>query len=103
MNFLLNEALREITRAQNPRLNDWSPEQDRQDDLKAGLEHDFRLQIEGSIIIIWPDSKRALHWCYEHLPEDCPRWGATGYVIEHRYIADVVDGMLRDDLKEHTT
>ena len=61
--------------------------------------HDFRVQFEGSIVILWPDSDRASAWCEEHLPETCDRWGKNGYVIECRFIAGVVDGMIRDGLE----
>jgi hypothetical protein len=59
---------------------------------------DFDVQNEGSIFILWPTNEKGLNWCYEHLPEDAPRWGLNGYVIEHRYIADIVAGAERDGL-----
>lgn len=62
-------------------------------------EHDFRIQFEGSIVILWPDSSPALHWCWDKLPETAHRWGKNGYVIENHYIDDVVLGMRRDGLK----
>ena len=62
-----------------------------------GPEHDFELNDQGTIWIFDPISTAALQWCYAHLPEDCPRWG-KGYVVEHRYIEDIVNGAKRDNL-----
>jgi len=98
----LNFALLDIAESLDPnpsRDRDFAPERDRQDELKNPT-HDFRIQFEGSIVILWPDSKRALQWCYDHLPETCDRWGKNGYVIETRFIADVAAGMVRDGLEE---
>jgi hypothetical protein len=61
-------------------------------------QHDFRVQDEGTIKIFWPTSQNAISWCESHLPDDCPRWGKNGYVIEHRYIDDIVAGATADGL-----
>jgi len=63
-----------------------------------GPEHDYILIDHGSIVHLIPVSYAALQWCYAHLPEDAPRWGANGYVIEPRYVDPIVDGMRRDGL-----
>jgi len=69
------------------------------DDPKAfGPEHDFEVIVEGSVVIFDPVSKAALQWCYAHLPEDCMRWGKVGYVVEPRYIDDIIKGAKRDGL-----
>lgn len=74
-------------------------------DIGAGLcreswtaSHDFEVEDHGSIFILTPTSDAGLNWCWEHLPEDAQRWGKFGYVIEHRYIQDIVAGMERDGL-----
>ena len=59
---------------------------------------DFDVTDHGSIFVLEPISDAALQWCYTHLPEECDRWGKVGFVIGHRYIADVVAGMERDSL-----
>ena len=64
--------------------------------------HDFRIQNEGNIAIIWADSKATFEWVWEHLPEEIDRWGANGFAIESRYIAPVVAGMRRDGLMYDT-
>lgn len=75
-------------------------------DIGAGLcreswtkSYDFEVEDEGTIFILTPTSDAGLNWCWEHLPEDAQRWGKFGYVIEHRYIQDIVAGMERDDLE----
>ena len=101
----LNDALRSISyglvephRVQFPHClpgpNNWDNIQPED----FGPEHDFELFDHGSIWIFFPISEAALQWCYKHLPEDCPRWGAKGFAIEHRYIEDIVAGARRDNL-----
>lgn len=58
---------------------------------------DFRVRDEGTLVIIWPVSNEAVSWANEHLPDDCTRWG-DGYVIDHRYAADVISGLFQDGL-----
>ncbi len=54
--------------------------------------YDFYVQDEGYIKVLHPTNAKGLNWCYAHLPEDCPRWGLNGYVVEPHYIDDVVAG-----------
>ena len=79
------------------RLNGWSDELDRQDELK-NPKIDFSVQCEGSITIIHPKSQACMDWCAGHLPEDCPRWGAAGYAIETNYLPPIVAHLKRDGL-----
>jgi hypothetical protein len=58
---------------------------------------DFRLQGEGTISILYPLTERAEQWATDHL-EEGPRWG-TGYVIEHRYVGDILFGIHNDGLE----
>lgn len=58
---------------------------------------DFLLCDEGSIAILTPMTEAAEDWVAEHLPEDAMRFG-PGVVIEHRYVADIVDGLVADGL-----
>lgn len=50
----------------------------------------------GSIYVLTPTSPEAIEWCELHLPDDAQRWGATGYVVEPRYLSDILQGMERD-------
>jgi len=63
-----------------------------------GPEHDIELNDQGTIWLFTPISKAALQWCYAHLPDDAPRWGQCSYVVEHRFISDIVEGARRDGL-----
>ena len=71
-----------------------------------GPEHDFELNDRGDVWLFTPISNAALQWCYYKLPEDAPRWGACSYVIEHKFISDIVERarecglMTRDDYDE---
>ena len=57
---------------------------------------DFLVQNHGSICILWPRTGAAQDWCVDHLDPLAPqRWG-DGYVVEHRYITDVVDAVISD-------
>lgn len=104
-------------------MNGWSSELDRQDGLKFeayqrrttmtdalktspgpnrwdeitkddfAKDFDYVINRQGSITVIDCLSEAALQWCYRHLPEDCPRWGARGFAIEWRFAADIIKGM----------
>ena len=58
---------------------------------------DFTIQNEGTILILIPVSAAADIWIAEHIPDDSMRWGA-GVVVEPRYMADIVDGILSDSM-----
>ena len=59
---------------------------------------DLRLLNEGTISILTPETDRGKDWVNEHLPADSMRWGQLGVVIEHRFVADIVNGALEDEL-----
>jgi hypothetical protein len=58
---------------------------------------DFAVQNEGSIFILYALSAAAKEWADEHIGH-AQRWGVNGYVIEHRYVLDIVDGIQNDGL-----
>ncbi len=51
-----------------------------------GPEHDYELLDHGDTVVFFPISEAGLQWCYKVLPEDTPRWGSKGFVIEAEYI-----------------
>lgn len=58
---------------------------------------DFNVSNHGSIFLLFPNSKDAHDWVEERLPEERQTFGRA-IVVEHRYIADIVDGILCDGL-----
>jgi len=60
---------------------------------------DFELQNHGSIFLLIPQTLSARVWVHDHIGKD------NGYqphyptvVIEHRYVADIVEGIRNDGL-----
>ncbi len=58
---------------------------------------DFRFSDHGTICILFPASEAGIAWADLHLPDDALRW-ARGYVIEPRYVAPIIDGIIADGL-----
>lgn len=58
---------------------------------------DFDVENHGSIFILQPLTPAAREWVSEHIADDA-QWWAGGVVVEHRYIADIVEGALSDGL-----
>lgn len=59
---------------------------------------DLYVQNEGSIFLLHPLNDAGLNWTDAHLPEDAQKLGKA-FVIEHRYIADIVAGAIDDGLE----
>ena len=61
---------------------------------------DFNLQGRpgDTVFVLWPVSESARDWATEFLPEEALRLGVDGYVVEHRYIGEIIDGIRRDGL-----
>lgn len=58
---------------------------------------DFDLINGGSIFTLRPRTDAARDWVSEFLPDDALMLGSA-YVVEHRYIGDIVDGIVADGL-----
>jgi hypothetical protein len=60
---------------------------------------DVRVQNEGSIFLLHPITPRAQAWMDDNLPEPAD-WQqfSTGYVVEHRYVGEILRGMVRSNL-----
>jgi hypothetical protein len=61
---------------------------------------DFELENHGSLFFLRPLNSAATQWVQEHLPADEPEtqyWG-DAIVIEPRYVAPIVDGIIADGL-----
>lgn len=57
---------------------------------------DFTVNNQGSIFLLDPISEEAVTWAEDYLT-DAQRFGNT-VVVEHRYIADIVEGINGDGL-----
>lgn len=63
-------------------------------------ELDFELENHGSLFLLRPLNSVATQWVQDHLPVDDPEtqyWG-EGIVIEPRYAAAIVAGIIGDGL-----
>ncbi len=66
----------------------------------SSIEVDFKLENHGSLFLIRPLNSTAKGWMDDHLPMDSPEtqfWG-DAVVIEPRYVAPIVDGIIGDGL-----
>jgi hypothetical protein len=71
------------------------------DDVKvtdAPEQPDFSLLNEGSIFVLFAQTEAAEQWVTDHLPGDVMTWGRNGYVVEWRFIEDIVFGIENDGL-----
>ena len=59
---------------------------------------DITIRDHGSILIFCGTSPAGKDWMSEPLPADAMSWGG-GIVVEPRYAADIVDGMVNDGLE----
>lgn len=64
-------------------------------------DSDFRVQDEGSIVVLHPQNDAARSWIDDHLyAEDGegPVWWGGGVAIERRYVQDILEGVAADGL-----
>lgn len=64
------------------------------------MDTDFTVLNAGSIFILNPITEKADAWVKEKvgITDETQFWGPKGVVIEHRYIKDIIEGILEDDL-----
>ena len=56
---------------------------------------DFSVLNQSSIFLLTPNSESAKEWVDENIDSEAMWWG-NSVVVEHRYIKDIVDGLLND-------
>jgi len=56
---------------------------------------DFSVSNHGSIFLLQSHTVEARAWVEEHVDPDHQEW-AGGVVVEHRYIRDLVEGIVAD-------
>jgi hypothetical protein len=89
----LLKILDEQPRPKPAPANNWKEMQD-----ERGDHFDYELYDHGDTVVIYPVCDAALHWLYKHRPENNPRWGAKGFVIDSSIIDRVTQDMWRDGL-----
>lgn len=63
----------------------------------TGVQVDFTVEGGGSLYLFRPHSTAAECWIDEHIPNDAQTLG-NAVAVEHRYIADIVQGAQADGL-----
>lgn len=66
-------------------------------EVDPGVGVDIFVENHGTIFLVDSHTVVGEQWLDEHLPADAGRFGGK-YVVEHRFIADMVDGMRADGL-----
>jgi predicted thioesterase len=61
------------------------------------LTPDFTVENHGTIYLLRPLTQAAREWVEANLPDDRQTFG-TAVAVEHRYIADIAQGILNDGL-----
>jgi len=59
---------------------------------------DFTVQNEGTIFLLVPNTPLAQEWIEEHIPDTAQYFG-DAVVVEHRYIADIIEGIQQSGLE----
>ena len=60
--------------------------------------NDLHVENHGSIFLLTPITTKGADWINEHIPQDAMTWAHHSIVVEHRYIADIVNGAIADGL-----
>lgn len=63
------------------------------------MQPDFTIHNDGTIFLLFPNTAPAHSWVDEHIGQENgyqPYWPTV--VVEHRFIADIVDGIQADGL-----
>jgi len=56
---------------------------------------ELHIKDEGSIFLLDAGNEEAAVWLADHIDPEAMRWG-TAYVVEHRYVDDIVQGFESD-------
>ena len=67
--------------------------------MKSGsCQIDFWVLVQGTIALVRPLTRKASEWISEHLPHRS-QWFGPALVLEHRYIAELLNRMVEDGLQ----
>lgn len=59
---------------------------------------DVFARCEGTIFLLSSQTTQGREWLAEHLDPEAQRWDSA-YVVEHRYVSDILNGALEDGLR----
>jgi hypothetical protein len=59
---------------------------------------DIRVQDEGTIFVLYPLTDAANDWMQDNMHCDSNNFWCDGMVVEHRYVASILRGMVRGGL-----
>ena len=59
--------------------------------------NDFSVNNQGSIFTLEPNTYDAKEWVEDNIPNDTMYFGFS-IVVEHRYISDIINGIINDGL-----
>ena len=93
----LNQTLKAIARAAP---NDWDAfKNGERTDRGTSLPYDYEIlpHDEGKVVF-YPVSNPARERFYASFPDDCPRWGVEGWVVEQMYVTGITNSLKRDGL-----
>ena len=64
----------------------------------ATCQIDFWVLVQGTIALVRPLTRGASEWISKHVPHQS-QWFGPALVLEHRYIAELLDHMVADGLQ----
>ena len=59
---------------------------------------DIIIRDEGSIFMVRPVSDAGKQWIDDNVPTEPWQWVEEAFSVGHRYITDIIDGMLADGI-----
>ena len=74
--------------------------------VKTGCQHfaDFSVTGDGTVYLFHPLTEDARQWLAEHCPlDDKHQYFGDALIIEHRYVASIVESAIRDGLTPQAT
>ena len=57
--------------------------------------------MQPTIYVITPKTNKAKAWVGQNVPLEDWQWMGEGFCVEHRYIDDLVQGMMDEGLVNH--
>lgn len=65
--------------------------------MKEITNSDVAVLNEGSIFLFRPNTEAGRNWINDNIADDAI-WHNDSLVVEHRFVQDIIDGMIEDGL-----